>query len=568
MNQKRDNELNLALMLPESERARTTNLNTGYEPAINEWELIIRYSGDFAVAAAPIINSIKELSQGYALVKLYENRIDELATLPEVIFMEKPKRLAYELDYSVVAACITPVWSNPYNLSGEGILVGIIDSGIDYTHPDFRNEDGSTRIHSIYDETGGVIYTENIINQALQTNDMTIRRQLIPISDVSGHGTHVAGIAAGNGRASEGRYRGVAYRSTLVVVRLGEDEFNNTARLMEGIDYVIRTAQELKMPVSINLSIGNNYGAHDGNSLLENYINQISGIWKNVIVAGTGNDAAMGIHNSGILGGQTENVEFVIGEGELSLDIQLWKSFSDTIFLWIIAPDGQRLGPISKEKTITKLTYRDTIIYVYYGEPVPYSSAQEIFIQFIPQENYINSGIWQLQIEPVRIKNGEYDLWLPSSAFISRNTGFTANSPETTLTIPSTSYNVISVGAYNARLNAYASFSGRGNTRRIETIKPDFVAPGVNIMSAAVGGGYVQKTGTSMAAPFVTGSAALLMEWGIIKGNDAFMYGEKVKAYLIRGAVPLVGEDVPSERTGWGALCVAESIPKGFADSK
>lgn len=563
MNQKSDNELNLALMLPESERARTTNLNTGYEPVINEWELIIRYSGDFITAAAPIINSIKELSQGYALVKLYENRIDELAALPEVIFMEKPKRLAYELDYSVVAACITPVWSNPYNLSGEGILVGIIDSGIDYTHPDFRNTDGSTRIYSIYDESSDVIYTEDVINRALQINDTALRRQLIPVTDVSGHGTHVAGIVAGNGRASAGKYRGVAYNAELVVVRLGEDEFNNTARLMEGIDYVIRTAQELKKPVAINLSIGNNYGAHDGNSLLENYINDVSGIWKTVVVAGTGNDAAMGIHKSGILGEQTENVEFVIGEGEISLDIQLWKSYSDIFFLWIIAPDGQRLGPISKEKTITKLTYRDTLIYVYYGEPSPYSSAQEIFIQFIAQGNYINSGIWQLQIEPMRIKNGEYDLWLPSSAFISRNTGFTTNSPETTLTIPSTAYNVISVGAYNARLNAYANFSGRGNTRRIETFKPDIVAPGVNIMSAAVGGGYVQKTGTSMAAPFVTGSAALLMEWGIVKGNDAFMYGEKVKAYLIKGAVPLAGENVPSERTGWGSLCVSESIPRG-----
>ena len=563
MDQKRDNELNLALMLPETERARTTNLNTGYDSIINEWELIIRYSGDFIAAAATIINSIKELSQGYALVKLYENRIDELAALPEVIFMEKPKRLAYELDYSVVAACITPVWSNPYNLTGEGILVGIIDSGIDYTHPDFRNADGTTRIHSIYDETSGAIYSADIINQALQSNDVAMRRQLIPISDVSGHGTHVAGIAAGNGRESEGRYRGVAYRATLVVVRLGEDEFNNTARLMEGIDYVIRTAQELKIPVAINLSIGNNYGAHDGNSLLENYIDEVSGTWKNVIVAGTGNDAANGIHKSGVLGEQTENAEFVIGESEMSLDIQLWKSYSDTFFLWIIAPDGQRLGPISKERTVTKLTYRDTLIYVYYGEPTPYSSAQEIFIQFIPQGNYINSGIWKLQIEPVRIKNGEYDLWLPSSAFISRNTGFTTNSPETTLTIPSTAYNVISTGAYNARLNAYANFSGRGNTRRVETAKPDIVAPGVNIMSTAVGGGYVQKTGTSMAAPFVTGSAALLMEWGIVRGNDAFMYGEKVKAYLIRGAVPLAGEAVPSERTGWGKLCVEESIPRG-----
>lgn len=559
MNQKNDNELNLALMLPEAERARTTNLNTGYDSSINEWELIIRYSGDFVAAAASITNSIKDLSEGYALVKIYENRIEELAALLEVIFIEKPKKLSYQLDYSVIAACIAPVWTNPYNLSGEGVLVGIIDSGIDYTHPDFRNEDGSTRIHSIYDEKSGTIYESDIINRALNIDDSTLRRRLIPISDVSGHGTHVAGIAAGNGRASDGRYRGVAYKSQLIVVRLGEDEFNNTARLMEGIDYVIKTAIMLKKPVAINISIGNNYGAHDGNSLLESYINAVSGIWKNVISVGTGNDAAMGIHSFGVLTNRTDTVELGIGENEISLDVQLWKNYSDTFFLWIIAPDGQRLGPISKERTVTKLNYQNTLIYVYYGEPAPYSSAQEIFIQFIPKQSYIDSGLWQFELEPLQIKSGEYDLWLPSSSFINRNTGFTINSPETTLTIPSTSYNVISVGAYNARTNAYAGFSGRGNTRRIETVKPDIVAPGVNIMSTAVGGGYVQKTGTSMAAPFVTGSAALLMEWGIIKGNDAFMYGEKVKAYLIRGAVPLAGEAVPSERTGWGALCLENS---------
>ncbi len=561
MNQKRDNELNLALMLPDSERKRTTNLNTGYDSMLNEWELIIRYSGNLAVAAEGIINSIKELSQGYALVRIYENRIDELAALAEVIFIEKPKRLSYELDYSVTAACISPVWVNPYNLSGEGVMVGIIDSGIDYTHPDFRNEDGSTRIQSIYDERSGIVYSRDTINKALMTSDASLRRELIPISDASGHGTHVAGIAAGNGRASDGRYRGVAYKSELIVVRLGEDEFNNTARLMEGIDYVVKTASALEKPVAINLSIGNNYGAHDGNSLLESYINAVSGVWKNVFAVGTGNDAAMGIHYAGELTGKVNTVELGIGENELSLDVQLWKNYSDTFFLWIIAPDGQRLGPISKERTVTELAYQNTLIYVYYGEPAPYSTAQEIFIQFIPRGDYIDSGIWKLQLEPLQIKNGQFDVWLPSSAFISRNTGFTVNSPDTTLTIPSTAYNVISVGAYNARTNAYAAFSGRGNTRRIETVKPDLVAPGVNIMSAAVGGGYVQRTGTSMAAPFVTGSAALLMEWGIIKGNDAFMYGEKVKAYLIKGAIPLAGEPVPSTRTGWGRLCVEESIP-------
>lgn len=562
MNQKKENELNLALMLTDEERVMTGDLNTGYDGSNEEWELIIRYSGDIEGALSQLTQDIKVLLGGYAIVRIQQSRVDELANIPEVIFIEKPKKLVTSLDYSTVASCVNPVWSNPYNLSGEGVIVAIIDSGIDYRHPDFRNEDGSSRIIAIYDEVTGIEYTQEQLNEALRENDIQISRQIVPITDVSGHGTHVGGIAAGNGRVMNGRYRGVAYNARILVVKLGEDEFFNTARLMEGIDYVIRKAQNLGLPVAVNISIGNNYGSHSGNSLLENYINSVSGVWKSVIVVGSGNEAAKGIHNSGILAKSNNITELVIGENEISIDIQLWKNYADNFLIYIIAPDGTEFGPLGNSNTVTKYVYRNTMIYVYFGEPMPYSSQQEIFIQMIPQTLYINSGIWQFRLNPVKIIDGKYDFWLPAGNYINRNTGFTINSPESTLTIPSTAYNVISVGAYDARINAYADFSGRGYTKNILTVKPDLVAPGVDITSAAVGGGYVSRTGTSMAAPFVTGSAALLMEWGIVRGNDAFLYGEKVKACLIRGARQLPGEEVPSTRIGWGALCVADSIPR------
>ena len=554
MNQKIENQLNLSLALSENERSRAGDLQTGYNGQNKEWELIIRYTGDIQNALATIPATIKELSYGYGLVTIRQNDIDKLSNLREVIFIEKPKKLYTFLDYSVVASCITPVWNNPYNLTGKGVLVAVIDTGIDYTHPDFRNEDGSTRFLGIFDEKSGREYSKDEINEALSMGEKLL------IEDLSGHGTHVAGIACGNGRASNGRYRGVAYESDILAVILGQDEFFNTARLMEGVDYAIKFAEQNNLPVAINLSIGNNYGAHDGNSLVENYLNVVAGSWKTVIVAGTGNEAAKGIHNSGELSDQNIIIELVIGENEGSIDIQLWKKFGDDFRIYLKSPGGQKYGPIEPGISVTRYDYRKTQIFVFYGEAMPYTQAQEILFQLIPAEDFINSGLWELELVPVNIISGEYDIWLPSGSFVSSDTGFLINSPDTTLTIPSTSYNVISVGAYNAGNNSYGSFSGRGFTKRIQTVKPDIVAPGVAIRAAAPGGGYANRTGTSMAAPFVTGSSALLMEWGIVKENDPFMYGEKVKAQIIKGAVPLPGEELPSNRTGWGRLCLERSL--------
>lgn len=536
MNQKNENQLNLALMLTEDVRELTDDLNTGYDSEEKEWELIVRFSNEITDAARAIAIRIKELSQGFALVTIKESLIDTLANLAEVIFLEKPRKLYTGRDYGKVAACISGVSTPPLNLSGEGVLVGIIDTGIDPMHPEFFDSNGKSRILWIYDETTGREY-----------NNFQIEEGNALISDVSGHGTHVAGIAAGN--------NGVANKSQLIVVTLGEDDYFNTARLMEAVDYVIKKAEELKKPVAINLSIGNNYGAHSGDSLLENYLNNMVLTWKTVIVAGVGNEADKNIHVSGKITSKKAVTELVIGENESSLDVQLWQKYGDIFEVSIIAPDGNRFGPIGME-TFERYVYGNTEIYVYTGEPKPYSTDVEILIQFISVDNTLDSGIWQFEISPVKIQSGEYDLWLPAGNFVNNSTGFSKNSPETTLTIPSTAYNVISVGAYNQRTNSYAAFSGRGFTRKITTVKPDLVAPGVNIVSAAPGGRYVTRTGTSMAAPFVTGSAALLMEWGVVRGNDPFMYGEKVKAYLIKGAKPLPGETVPSIKTGWGALCL------------
>jgi subtilisin family serine protease len=203
-----------------------------------------------------------------------------------------------------------------------------------------------------------------------------------------------------------------------------------------------------------------------------------------------------------------------------------------------------------------------TDVLVYYGEPSPFNPSQEIYFDFIPREDYVESGIWQITLKAGEIVDGTVHFWLPSSSALNRATRFLKPVPDTTLTIPSTALRPITVGAYDDSNLTYAAFSGRGDTRLYRIPKPDISAPGVGIITTKNGGGYAPVTGTSFAAPFVTGSAALLMEWGIVRGNDAYLYGEKVKAYLRKGARPLPGFDVyPNPQVGWGALCVRDSLP-------
>lgn len=574
-NGKIENQLNLSLEVPQAEREKTASLDVGYMPDTKAWELIVKYHGSLDRVRQELGISAVELLNDYAILTVPEYQIGRLADFEEIQFIEKPKRLFYEVSQGRTASCINPLQvPNAFNLFGAGVLVAIIDSGVDYSHPDFRNEDGTTRISTIWDQTikgtpppgfdTGTLYTRDQINDALKT-PMPERMDKVPSTDLSGHGTHVAGIAAGNGRASQGANRGVASQSELVVVKLGVsvgDSFPRTSQLMEGIDFVIRYAIEQDKPVAINISFGNNYGSHTGRSLLESYINDSANTWKNNIIIGTGNEGATGNHAQGILKmGSNAVVDVSVSDFEFSFNLQIWKNYYDHFDIVITAPNGTRVGPIPTILGKQQFRIAQTDIFLYYGEPTPYNLQQEIYIEFIPTGKYINSGVWRFELVPKRIVVGNYDMWLPAGGVKNPNTRFLLPSEFTTLTIPSTAFRAVSVGAYNAYTDSYAPFSGRGFTRSME-VKPDLVAPGVDINSCAPGGGYAIRSGTSMATPFVTGSAALLMEWGIVKGNDPFLYGEKLKAYLINGARQLKVESVYPNRTlGYGALCLERSMP-------
>lgn len=568
-----DNQLNLALDVSEQDRIKSGTLNVGYSPDTDMWELIVRFTGSLERVRRELQISAVELSNEYAILTVPQYLIERLADYDEIVFIEKPKRLAFEVNRGRTASCINPVQSGSFNLFGEGVFVAIVDSGIDYAHPDFINEDGTSRIAALWDQTIqgspppgydiGTLYTREQINEAIKT-PMPERLEIVPSTDLSGHGTHVAGIAAGNGRASNGLFRGVASKSDLIIVKLGMSiggSFPTTTQLMQGVDFAVRYAMGQNRPVAVNLSFGNNYGSHTGRSLLETFVNDISNVWKNNIIVGTGNEGNTANHASGVLTmGSTQVVEVTVSEFEFSLNIQIWKNYYDHFDITIIAPNGVRVGPIPRILGTQRFTIAQTQILLYYGVPTPYNSQQEIFIDLIPTGRFINSGVWRIELVPRRIVDGNYDMWLPSGAVKNPDTRFLFPSEYTTLTIPSTAYRAITVGAYDSNTDSYAPFSGRGYTRDLQ-IKPDLVAPGVNITSTAPGGGYEEQSGTSMATPFVTGSAALLMEWGIVRNNDPYLYGEKLKAYLVNGCRHLRIESVYPNRTlGYGALCLENTF--------
>lgn len=570
--QKLENLLNLSLEATPEERLKSVSLGVGYNSTNDHWEVIVRHTGDLNLLTQQSSQiTVTNLLGDFSIVSLPSSYLPSLSALPNVSFVEKPKRLFFSVIQARQSSCITTLYQSPWNLDGEGILIGIVDSGITLTHPDFQNSDGTTRLLRFWDQTSsgtpplgypyGNEWLPEQINEALRTNSP------LP-EDRSGHGTAVAGIAAGNGNASQGRYKGIAPKSTLIGVRLGSPSptsFPRTTQLMMGIDYCIRMAANLNLPLALNLSFGNNYGSHDGTSLLETYLNAASGHGKVTICTGSGNEGISGVHASGVLSSSMETIELSVGSYEPSLNIQLWKNYVDEFSITLESPSGITIGPILPILGPQRLMIDRTELLIFYGEPSPFSTSQEIYMDFIPTGSYVGSGIWKIHLIPQRIVDGIYHMWLPGGGILNSNTRFLSPSPETTLTIPSTSSHVITVGAYDSSLNAYADFSGRGFTRYPLQIKPDLVAPGVNLNAPAPPDQYVSVTGTSFATPIVTGSAALMMQWGIIQGNDPYLYGEKIKAYMLRGARQLPGSsDYPNPRLGYGTLCLRNSFPINF----
>lgn len=612
MNQKIENLLNVSLDATREELESSESLSTGFNWRDNTWEIIVRYTGNLENIKANYNVYVRELLFNYAIIVTDKATIELISQEPQIVYVEKPKSLYFQLERAKSAACASNVRvgqpgaygykniSRDINesisentsgnigsgqtghgiggiadngiqyLSGKGVITAIIDTGIDIYSSEFRNADGSTRILDIYDQTLQREYSAADIDAFIgkDRNVYTGRdisqeeNEEIPAFDNIQHGTNVAVIACGKS--------GVAYESDIIVVKMGysyNNQFPRTTSLMDAIDYIIRKAMEYNRPVAINISYGMNYGDHNGNTLLESYINAAASGYKCSICIGSGNEADKAVHYGGtIKNAQTDTVEIAVGEYQSSIDIQIWKYYWDDIRVTLISPDGTERVIVTHGK-ISRYTLGGTNVISLSGEPSPYNLYQEIYINLQLQGSYITSGIWKIQLYGENVRQGTYNIWLPASVSLNRATGVIRPVAYDTITIPATAGGCISVGAYNSYTGAYAAFSGRGSALTdvlTAGIKPDILAPGVDISirrDTRQGVVYTSVTGTSYATPFVTGAAALLMQWGIVMGNDRFMYGEKLKAYLRSGARQLDGvTQTPNPVTGYGALCVEDSI--------
>lgn len=465
------------------------------------------------------------------------------------------------------------IQSPPLSLQGNGVIIGFIDTGIRYQMDVFRDEQGNSRILTIWDQTiqtgeppdgffYGTEYTRDEINNALSAERPLA---VVPSTDENGHGTAMASAAAGSIIDYGLTFRGAAPQADIAVVKLkGAKEYlreyylvNDNAvayqenDIMEAVKYLDKLATAQNKPLVIVLGIGTNMGNHLGNSPLADYINKISTQRRRAVVVCGGNEGNKQHHYSGIV---PDQAEIRVGEGTTGFHMELWGCKMDEYSVEIRTPGGEITPVIDFRNGIDRrfsFLFDKTVINVSVSLVEPRSGEQLIFFRF----QNPTQGIWSIIVSPSeqeRLRgNGRYNMWLPITEFIEGEVTFLEPNPEITLTEPSNAEKVITISAYDGYSGSWFFESGRGFTRNA-TIKPDLSAPGVRV-STAVG----SRTGSSMAAALSAGCIAQFMEWAIVEGNAPLVEGRAIKSYFIRGAVRENNILYPDERWGYGKLNVA-----------
>lgn len=466
-------------------------------------------------------------------------------------------------------------------LLGNGILIGFLDTGIDYTNDVFRNLDGTTRILGIWDQTiqsgtppeefyYGSAYSEEQINEALRSEDPF---SYVPSRDDNSHGTFTASLACGSGNA-ENRFLGAAPESFIGVVKLKEakrylrDFYGITESavcyqendIMLGLRYLKELAEVHNLPLVVCLALGTSFGGHNAMSPLAISLQLYANSLNRIMVVGTGNEANQRHHYLGELSaqGMEETAEIQVGSGVEAFSAEIWTEFPNAVTVSVISPSGE-VFPGTSIRQGTVLSYQflfeGTEVYVDNRLLVEQNDAQLIFLRFRAPA----PGIWKLRVKSVRFYGGVFHVWLPMKEFLSGDVIFLESNPYTTLTCPSSVDSVLSVAWYNGDQNSIDINSGRGYTRD-GTIKPDLAAPGVGVMGALPGNRFVARSGSSVSVAIAAGASALLLEWLLKQGTRIGFDTSQVKGLLILGATGRSDMQYPNREWGYGALNLYETL--------
>lgn len=502
------------------------------------------------------------------------------------------------------ASGITATLNQPLlNVRGQGVLIGFLDTGIDYLREDFKASGGRTRIAAVWDQTiqsvnyeedtgeaagteqydreqvqgmvqYGTVYTRENINAALAAErEGQNPYDIVPSRDENGHGTFLAGVAAASETAD---YIGAAPEAEILMVKLKpakkylrdfyllpeQVEAYSETDMMMGVRFLQQYAIREKKPLVICVGLGTASGSRTGALPFADLLNTLARQVNTVVVTCTGNEANNRTHTSGLAVSDTEpsEIEITVGADERGFVMEIWAESLDILSVAITSPSGERISRIPARIDtggVYNFLLERSQVAVNYRVVESASGYEVIFMRFINPAQ----GIWKIHVYSLTNIVGRYNAWLPLKQFLSGDTYFLNSNPSTTLTEPGAAERVISVGAYNHITDASYAASGRGYTAT-GLIKPDFVAPGVDVYGVRAGGGYTTRTGTSVAAAHAAGAAALLLTWGVTNGNLPYMGTNEVKSVLIRGAKRENNTVYPNNIYGYGKMDVIEAFYK------
>lgn len=546
------------------------------------WDFIIPlYRDEELKEVNPENVCIQEMDFGYKSVS-----VDRGILLPlsfrEYWYSTIPKCYALLDMQPLDAAGIITLQNYPtLQLMGDGIMIGFLDTGIDYQNRVFRNLDGTTRIVGIWDQTiqtgrtpqglyYGTEYTEEIINAALRSEDPL---QIVPSVDTDGHGTFVASVAAGGAEVGN-RFLGAAPEASIAMVKLKPaknylKEFFAIAQdavcyqendIMLGLRYLNDLARKRGMPLVICVALGTSFGGHNGDSLLADILDIYATVRNRCVVVGTGNEAARRHHyfNRFTDAQDTRTAEIRVGEGTQSFAVELWSTLPNIVMVSVTSPSGERTGmiPIRLGYLFDFLfTFERTTITVEYRLLQRNNDAQLVFIRF---QNAV-PGIWKIDIKPAMQTTGDFHIWLPMEEFLEGEVYFLESNPDTTFTEPSGGRNTMTVAFYNSRENGVDINSGRGYTRD-EKIKPDYAAPGEAVTGAVPGGEFKNRTGSSAATAIAAGGCALIMEWISEQPGARGVSSSQVRNIIVMGTQKLPGIEYPNTQWGYGTMNLYRSL--------